>query len=144
MDGEPSQDLTTRVLILYDEDVGAPDWVAELRHALSRFGLELGVRSRSAVASIPSLLRGHRFCVFVLVENPSHGPQVRVEWQRTFDQVAADTQLLRVVSDPAHGDVIADAVLSDVERIAARLRRQRAATVSPAAGALSVGADLED
>ena len=144
MDGEPSQDLTTRVLILYDEDAGAPDWVAELRHALSRFGLELGVRSRSAVASIPSLLRGHRFCVFVLVENPSHDSQVRAEWQRTFDQIAADTQLLRLVSDHAHGDVIADAVLSDVERIAARLRRQRAATVSPAAGALSVGYDMDE
>lgn len=137
-------DIATRVLVLHDEEPGRPDWLPDLRRALDRFGLQLGTRALSDVSSIAGLLRGHRFCVFVLVEGSRRGPERRLQWQAAFEQVAASTQLLRVVDEHAIGDVLADAVLSDVERIASRLRRQRASTVTPAGGVAAVRREAEE
>jgi hypothetical protein len=139
-----SPDIATRVLVLHDADPGRPDWLPELTRALDRFGLKVGTRALSDVSSIAGLLRGHRFCVFVLVEGSRRGPERRLQWQAAFEQVAASTQLLRVVDEHAIGDVLADAVLSDVERIASRLRRQRASTVTPAGGVAAVRRDFDE
>ena len=144
MDSDPIQDLATRVLVLYDDDCGKPEWLGLVTNALGRFGLQLGTRPLSAVSSVQNLLEGHRFCVFVLVADTGQGTALRQRWHQAFQQFAASTQLLRVVDEHEIGDVIADAVLSDVERIASRLRRQRASTVAPSDDALAPAYDYDE
>jgi hypothetical protein len=144
VDAEPIQDLTTRVLVLHDAERGTPEWLSQLTNALSQFGLEVGTRPRSRVSTVAGLVREFRFCVFVLVEHSADGSALRLAWHEAFAQLAASTQLLRVVDEYAIGDVLADAVLSDVERIASRVRRQRASTVSPAQSTMALRHDLEE